>query len=325
MRLSLPTTLLGSGLSETVTQIRDRLEVTSQEAVTGRYSDLTSHLSGRIGHAMLSQKALDDVANERTQLNLKASRLDIIQNALDTVDSGVSNLGVRMITAMNSEDYTARETVVRDARAALTESFSVLNTRLGERYLFSGDATSTKPFGDPETLLSDIRTIAASATDAADFETQLDAYFNTPGSGWQANVYAGTATASDPSGVTGMDPSIIDIVSGLAVLSLSGSDETLAVLSGDSDAVRNAVDSLANGQAKLTDVRAERGILQSQIAHAQTSLDLEETILTQTFNQMTARDQYEAASELQNLETSLEASYTLTARLSNLTLLNYIK
>jgi flagellar hook-associated protein 3 FlgL len=40
---------------------------------------------------------------------------------------------------------------------------------------------------------------------------------------------------------------------------------------------------------------------------------------------MTTRDQYEAASELKQLETGLEAAYTLTARLSNLSLLNYMR
>ena len=60
-------------------------------------------------------------------------------------------------------------------------------------------------------------------------------------------------------------------------------------------------------------------------AKAQEALNLEETTLTSFFNQMTARDQYEAASELTQLQTSLEASYTLTARLSNLSLLNYMR
>lgn len=325
MRLSLPVTLLSSGLNETVHQIRDRMDVTSQEAVTGRYSDLTAHLSGRIGKAMLSQKALDDITNERTQLTLKGGRLDVIQSSLTSIHDDISGLGIRMQAALGSEDFTARETVVRDARAALNQTFATLNTRLGERYLFAGDATSTKPFGDVETFLSDIRSMAAGASDAADFATQLDAYFNTPGSGWQANVYAGTDTASDPAGVTGMDPAITQIVSGLAVLALSGTDETLPLLDGKSDAVLAATDTLAAGQAELTNVRAERGIMQSQNQKAQDALNLEETTLTTYFNQMTARDQYEAASELTQLQTSLEASYTLTARLANLSLLNYMR
>jgi flagellar hook-associated protein 3 FlgL len=229
-----------------------------------------------------------------------------------------------MKAALGSEDFTAREAVVRDAQAALASTFSVLNTRHGERYLFAGDATNTKPFGDVDDFLDDVRAMAASATDAADFVSQMDAYFNTPGSGWQADIYAGTSTTSDPASVTGTDPAITQTVWGLAVFALSGSDETLALFNGKSDALIRSADTLAEGQAALTNVRAERGILQAQIESAKSALDLEETVLTQSLNQMTARDQYEAASELTQLETSLEASYTLTARLANLSLLNFL-
>lgn len=325
MRLTLPVTLLSSGLNETVTRLRERIDTTSEEAVTGQYKDLTAHLSGRIGQAMLSQKAIDDVANERTQLTLKASRLDIIQQSLTAVDDNIGQLGVRMKAALGSEDYTAREAVVRDAQAALASTFSTLNTRHGERYLFSGDATNTKPFADVDSFLDDVRSMAASATDATDFATQMDAYFNTSGSGWQANIYSGTSDTSDPASVTGTDPAITKTVWGLAVLALAGSDETLALLNGNSDTLIQAADTLAEGQAALTNVRAERGIIQAQIESSKDALDLEETVLTQSFNQMTARDQYEAASELKQLETGLEAAYTLTARLSNLSLLNYMR
>lgn len=325
MRLTLPITHLSSGLSETIVRLRDRMDTTSEEAVTGRYKDMTAHLSGRIGQAMLGQKAIDDVANERTQLTLKETRLEIIQQSLTAIDDNIGQLGVRMKSALGSEDFTARESVVRDAKAALASTFSVLNTRHGERYLFSGDATNTKPVGDVDIFLGDVRSMAASATDAADFAAQMDAYFNTPGSGWQANVYSGTATASDPASLTGTDPAITQTLQGLAVLALSGSDETLPLLNGNSDTLIAATETLADGQAALTNARAERGILQAQIESSKSALDLEETVLTHSFNQMTARDQYEAASELKRLETSLEASYTLTARLANLSLLNFMR
>jgi len=325
MRLTLPVTLLSTGLNDTVAKIRERIDTTSEEAVTGRYSDLTTHLSGRIGSAMLSQKAMDDLKNERTQLSIREARLDIAQQGLTVIHDDINTLNVRMQNALGSGDHATREAVVTDAQAALDQMFLVLNSRHGERYLFAGDATATKPFADVGTFLSDIRQIATSAADADDFATQLDAYFNTPGAGWQQNVYAGTATASDPGAVTGMDPAITKIAASLAIFALSGSDEAIPLFEGNSDAVQAAATTLTEGQGQLTNVRADRGVLQSQLARSQESLNLEETILTATFNQMTGRDQYEAASELRQLETSLEASYTLTARLANLSLLNFLR
>ena len=125
--------------------------------------------------------------------------------------------------------------------------------------------------------------------------------------------------------MTGVDPAVTQIVSGLAVLALSGSDEAISLFSGQSAAVAKATDTLIDGRAALTNLRTDRGIMQEQIERSKETLDLEETILTKSFNQMTARDQYEAASELRQLETSLDAAYTLTARLANLSLLNYMR
>jgi flagellar hook-associated protein 3 FlgL len=57
---------------------------------------------------------------------------------------------------------------------------------------------------------------------------------------------------------------------------------------------------------------------------AQARLDAEYTALGETYNERTARDPYEAATLLQQLESQLQASYLLTARISRLTLANYI-
>jgi flagellar hook-associated protein 3 FlgL len=72
-------------------------------------------------------------------------------------------------------------------------------------------------------------------------------------------------------------------------------------------------------------MRSEIGLDQKRLADRLTDLGRENTILTETFNQMTARDQYDAAAELKVLEANLETSYALTARLSNLSLLNFLR
>ena len=122
MRLTLPVSLHSAGLNETVARLRERINTTSEEAVTGQYKDLTAHLSGRIGKAMLSQKAIDDVDNELSQLTLKSSRLDVIQSSLTGLNDTIDQLGVRMQAATGTGDHTAREAVVRDAKASLQQA-----------------------------------------------------------------------------------------------------------------------------------------------------------------------------------------------------------
>tara|TARA_R110000787_G_scaffold26798_3_gene74764 strand:+ start:2623 stop:3609 length:987 start_codon:yes stop_codon:yes gene_type:complete len=318
-------TLPKSGLSQEIVSLRDRLTSTSKEAVTGRYSDLTAHLSGRISHAMLGKKALDDISLERSQLTLRAGRLEITQSSLGVVQERTSGLAARMQAAVSSDDQASKTAAARDSRAALEETFSVLNTRYGERFLFSGDKTSTPPLAPVENLLADIRLIASTAIDADDFANSLDTYFNTPGGGWRQNIYSGTDTSSDPEAVTGTDPHIIQIVSGLAVMALAGPDEALPLFAANSASMYTAAETLGYGQTALTNARAEVGISQAKVARQKESLDVEETVLTAAFNETTARDQYEAASELRELEGNLEASYLLTSRLANLSLMNYLR
>lgn len=325
MLFPIPDSLMTAKLSRTVADLRERISTTAQEAVTGRYSDLTEHLGGRIGRAMLGQKAITDIAQQRTRLSLREGRLDVMQRSLTTIQENTIGLDTRMQAAIGSNDPIARSSVVRDARAALQDAFSTLNTRHGERFLFAGDATSTQPFAAVADLLDDIEQLATTATSANDFAAALDTYFDTPGGGWQQDIYAGTATVSDTDSVTGTEPGIADLVRGLAVMVVVGSDGSLLSPTENAAALGAGANTLSSGQTALTNLRADRGVIQGQIEQQKISLDIEETILTVSFNQMTARDQYEAASELRLLETNLEASYALTARLSNLSLINYLR
>ncbi len=325
LRFPLPSSLMPTSMRQDVSNLRDRLTATSQEAVTGRYSDLTAHLSGRIGTAMLGQKAIDDISQEQSRLTLREGRLDFTQRTLTVLQDSTNGLGARMQAALGSGDEAGQTSAASDAKSALSQSFTALNVRYGERYLFSGDATATPPFGSPEDLLSDIRQLASTAADAADFEAQLDTYFNTPGAGFQQTAYAGSPDSSDPDAVTGNDPAIIQVFRGLAVMALSSPDEAIPLLSGSSESASAAATTLMSGQTSLTALRADRGVIQAQISTRKDTLQIEATVLSQAFNDMTARDQYEAAADLQELENNLEASYLLTSRLSSLNLLNFLR
>ncbi len=325
MRLPVVNTLISPHLTDAIAEMREQLAKTSKEAVTGRYSDLTGHLQGSIGKAYLSEKAVRDIEFQRAQLNLREGRLDVVQRSLTLIQDATGTLDTRLQSALGFGNQTDVGLAARDAVAALEQVFTSLNVRHGERYLFSGDATSTRPFSSVDDLLAEIRTIADTAVDAADFATNLDAYFNDPAGPWQQGIYSGTATASDPDAIPGIHPSITELVSGLATLALAQNGQTPTLLQQDSSILYSAANSIANGKTSLTNLRADRGVIQEQIARAKTSLDTEETIFMQSFNNLTGRDQYQAAAELKELEGNLEASYLLTSRLSGLSLLNFLR
>jgi len=125
--------------------------------------------------------------------------------------------------------------------------------------------------------------------------------------------------------VTGADPALVELISGLAVMALADPANSPALLASNPGIAVQAAERLTSGMSALTEVRADRGVSQEQLNIRKKALDIEETIFTTSFNALTARDQYEAASALKQLESSLEASYLLTSRLSSLSLLNYLR
>jgi len=325
MRIPPPNSLISAQFTQNIVDLRQSIARTAQEATTGRYSDLTSHLSGRIGTAMLSQKAVDDIAFQREQLGQREARLDLIQRSLTRVHDRAQGIDVSMQQALGTGNLANQGLAARDAKAALGDAFAALNVRFGDRFLFSGDATATQPLPSPDALLDDIRQLATNSADQAAFEAALDVYFNTPGGGWQQSIYAGTSTASDPDSVTGANPALTAVIASLAVLAISDPASRPALIEDNPGITSVAAQNLASGLTSLTNLRSDRGVVQGQLTVQRESLDIEETIFTSAFNALTARDQYEAASALKDLEASLEASYLLTSRLSSLSLLNYLR
>ncbi|KCZ97644.1 putative flagellar hook-associated protein FlgL [Hyphomonas polymorpha PS728] len=325
MRIIPPNSIVSASFTQNIADLRARATVVAEESVTGQYADLTKHLGGRIGDAMIGKKALNDIEDQRSLLGVRQGRLDLVQKSLAGIQDRVDGLATQMLSAIGTGDYHGQSVVARDAKAALTDVFTALNGRHGDRFLFSGDETATQPFAGTEQLLADLRTIAGTATDAADFETQLDDYFYSATGGWQTSIYRGSSVATDPDSVTATDPALVELISGLAIMALSGSEDNLALFQQNPEIARSGAERLSSGTTSLVNLRADVGIIQERVAKSLETLDTEQTILNSVYNNMVGRDQYDAASELKQLEASLEAAYVLTSRLSNLSLLNFLR
>lgn len=317
--------VISAQFTQNIADLRKEIARAAEEVTTGRYSDLTAHLSGRIGSAMISKQAVESLTLQRETLTIREGRMDITQLSLKTIHDRVQGIDTRMRAALGVGSETDQDLAARDAEAALDVVFSALNVRFGERYLFSGDATATLPMGSPETLLNDIRALADAAANPADFQTSLDTYFNTPGGGWLTSIYNGSLTNSDPDAVTANNPAIVELVRGLAVMALARPATQPAVFNVDTSTINTAAELTYIGIGSLTNLRGDLGVIQERLETEKKTLDIEETIFTSAYNALSARDPYEAASALKQLEASLEASYMLTSRLSSLSLLNFLR
>lgn len=328
---SVPDILSFSRLSRKISDLKSRADTTRTEAVTGRYEDLTAHLKGDVGGAQLLKKALDDAKAYGSLLSQAELRAQTTQYVLSSTASAANGIGSAAVAAFKTNDGVQLEIISEQARGALTSLFSDLNATLGGRTLFSGDATNSPALAAPETFFADMQAIFSSASDTADLEAQLDAYFNDPAGGFETNIYLGgdgkTPDVELSPGVRinasakANDAEIKDLMRGLAELAFyDGAGFSGAESTGWAGAER-----VLTAEANLTTYRAAIGVSESRIAAAKERYANEETVLARLYNAKTARDPYEAASELQLLESQLEASYLLSVRLGRLSLTNYMR
>ncbi len=328
--------LLGySRQTRATAQLRERLQTTATEAVTGLKSDLTKATNGEVGRAHLLGKALNDV-DQGLQINtLSKTRVTLMTNALSGADTAINGLGPRGSVAVAIGNDITLKALSNEASGTLESVMSALSTSQGPRNLFSGSKTDAPTYADPKILLEDVKDILSNASSVDDANTKLDRYFNDPDGTFETKIYTGSQNNAAPLQIgnnksvnldlKGNNQDIKDTLRGLAVMA-NAFEFTGTGREDDFDAMYSAgAASVSSGTTGLTNQQAKLGLLSATLNQAESRFNVERTSLTNAYTEMFGRDQFEATTELKTLQVQLEASYTLTARLSDLTLTNYLR
>ena len=315
-----PDILSFTRLARNIADMKTRADTARVEAVTGRVEDVTKHTNGDVGGAHLLQKAVEDVQSYQTLLRLAAGRADLTQATLGSLNAQSNQIATEALAAFGREDDAFIRNSTQSARDAVIGVFASLNASLGGRALFGGDVTDGAPLAAPEQLLAEVEAIMAGAVDAADAEAQLDTYFNDPAGGFETGIYRGGANNAPgveiaprirvDASARANEQAIKDLIRGLAELATF---ET-ASFAGARTIGEAAAARTLQAESDVTSLRASIGVSEGRIASSIARYEAEEAVLSSLFNQKTARDTFEAASELQLLERQIENSYLLTAR-----------
>jgi flagellar hook-associated protein 3 FlgL len=255
-----------------------------------------------------------------------------MQLALTNATEGLESIGAGLLDAIGQNNEPSIAINAEKAELQLEAAISAFNTRYEGRGLFSGDATNQPALADAETLLNDVRAIFTGAADNAQLQTDLDAYFNAPGGGFETNIYTGGAGNAarteiadgelvDYSAKADEQP-VRDLLRNLAAAVVANEQTGFA---GREEALSTAAGGLIQSANDIVGVRARIGAAEERIAAADERLEAEATALSATYNEHTARDPEEAATRLKQYEAQLDAAYLMTSRISLLSLSNYLR
>ena len=317
------------------TRLKTEMQRLTSELASGKLGDLAKAVSGDFGPLGGIERSLSNLKAFKVSANEASRFVSATQDSLGLVQSLSQELAPGLMTAGNSGHSSLISAAATDSRQKFRAAVSALNTRVGDRNLFSGTATDRPPLAPADTILADLQVAISGQTTAAGVRAAVDTWFNTPGGGYDTVAYLGSASSLSPfqigagqearMDVTASDQAFRDTLKGFALSALVADGALSGNVGEQADLLRSAGEQLLTSQRGMADVRANVGSVQGHIEDVMTENSSETASLKIARSKITSADPYEAASSLKLTQTNLEMLYTLTARVSSLNLVNFLR
>ncbi len=331
---------------------QQKVDLFTAQAASGYISSNYAGLGDNAGAALDFTSELAENATLQANTSTAANIQSVTQTALGQIQTLVSGVSSQLLGLTNTSS-AALTTVSASANAALTQIAGLLDTKVGDIYIFAGQDSSNPPVPNPSTLSSSafvtavsnavaglstngaasvqaqLLTIAGPGT-TSPFSATLEAS-NQPTTvdlGNGATVQVGmladqnTNAISSGTGTTSTGSYMRDVFMGLSALgAMNGADESdtnvQSFLSGLQTTLSNADTALNTDIGGL-------GVRQDTVNSAQTELKNVSTALTTQLGNAQDADPATVATELSTAQTQLQASYSIVSALHTLTLVTYL-
>ena len=303
------------------------------ESVSGVARDTAAHLGGDLGPLAGLQADLVRLDAWRTNISTAGFTATAMQGALAHLDTSAATYATALITAAGSAQPTEFAATIAEGEDRFEAAISALNTRLGDRSIFAGTAVQSSATASADSILDRLETLVATATGADDVEALVNGWFSDP-AGFETEAYLGgdplapVPLAADETArleVTAADPKLRGTLAGLAMAALldrgvlAGSDTARA------DLALRAGEQLIGEQTSRTALAARLGTAEAAIADAGTRAEAEISATEIARAGLIAVDPYDSATRLQAAQGQLETLYAITARLSQMSLVDYLR
>jgi flagellar hook-associated protein 3 FlgL len=328
-------------------RLQSDLAKAQTEVTSGKYNDVGVALGARTGQAVALNRDIDRLGGMIDTNSLVATRLDATQEALSRITSEAESF-LSALTVGGTSD-TERQILQQNGTNALETLTSVLNTSLNGEYIFAGVNTDVKPINDYG---------AEGAPNKAAFDAAFLAHFGFP----QTNAAAEGITADEMTDF--LDNVVEPMFTGVEWEAnwSNATDETITSRIALNETAETSVSASAIGMRKfamgasmisdllqtplnenarnalvertrtlvgeaisdIQNVQAKVGLVQTRVNDASERLSMQVDIMTTNLGDLQGVDPYEASTRVNNLLAQIETSYALTARIQQLSLLDYL-
>ena len=329
-------------------KMQSKLLVAQKEVATGRLADVGKSLGHQAGQTVSLRQEhvrLTTIVDTNTEV---ATRLELTQASIKQLLDGAQSFMGQLIGARNSE--TGPGVIKGQAEGAQAALIDTLNAAFNGAHLFSGINTDVKPLADydqsppgaNQQSVANAFLTAFGMTQqdpginsivAADMQTFLDGAF--AGLFDEASWTANWSSAADQNlrsristhelvetSINANEPGVRKLATAYTMLADLGVEnlnkQTFQAV------VDTAIRITGEGIQELAKLQANLGTVQERVEVANERMSLQIDIITTHIGALESIDPYEASTRLSTLMTQIETSYALTARIQQLSLLNYL-
>jgi len=322
-------------MSEQSMRSKADLEAASSELSTGQKNDLNEATAGDLSKLFAIDRTITLLGAESDAIQLAGGKSALTQLALGNIHENLVDFGPQLLSAVQRGDAQSAKLIAGDARHALGAVIMSLNTRYGRHSIFAGAALDQQAVAPGEVIISDIAAIIAGASDATAATAAIDEYFFSPLGGFEANIFQGAARDAPPfRGEHGTTIEYAQRADSKGVRSAIRA-LTIAVVASDApnfldtpdqmDLFRQAANLAIGATGEIVALRENLGFAEGRIAGAEAKNRAMSGFFELERSSIVSVDPYETATEFEALQVQLQTIYTITARLSNLSLTNFLR
>ncbi|OAN69190.1 hypothetical protein A8B78_04920 [Jannaschia sp. EhC01] len=315
-------------------QKADLTRLTS-ELSTGRVADLGKALGGDYSALADITRGMRLNTTFATSVTEAAIAAEGRQNALGRMSAELDGFAPSLLAVTGSGSLSDLQLKLADGTDRFDQAVDVLNTRFAGRSLFSADAPDATPLIAAEDMMVELRALVSGAVDATTAAADVTAWFMDTGGGYETLAWQGGAGDAPTvligegqtaeTGVTALDPAIRETLAGLALAALA-SEQTPAFPEDEQRAfITAAAHQMLNAEDGLIGLRARLGTEEARIEEAKVTAESTRSSLQIEYGRLVEADPYDTATELEAVALQLESLYILTARMSRLSLTEYLR
>ena len=313
--------------------LKNDIQRLTLELSSGRVADVRKAVGGNLTYLNDLERSLKKLDGYDLATREAGQFAEGIQTALSQVATLNSSLRDTLITSQGSALGEGSENVLAQAKGTLDDMIAALNTTVGGRSLFAGNATDLAAVAPTNDLLAALSVAVAGAGNVDDILVAAQAWFDDP-AGYAATAYLGSNVSLSAMSLTkdetanfdlrADDPILRNALKNIAVMALADDPALALTTEQQNELFQKSLSGVLGTVDPIIDLAAKTGFSENRIESAIVRNGSERTSLEIARTDLLATDPFKTATELEQVQFQLQSLYAITSRMSQLSLVNFL-